>query len=102
MWTQLEITYFFNDIDQSYQVWIFHGESLPIKRNKENVFSSEKEELDENDIDDTIWMFEAAHNYFDDKSENFEELLDAEKLLYSNVKILPNYIYIDKIIQFES
>ena len=47
-------------------------------------------------------MFEAAHNYFDDKSENFEELLDAEKLLYSNVKILPNYIYIDKIIQFES
>ena len=32
-------------------------------------------------------MFGVAHNYFDDKSENFEELLDdAKKPLYSNCK----------------
>ena len=54
---------FFNGIDKSYQVWIFHGESLPIKRNNVSAFSREKEEIDEDDIDDTIEMFEAAHNY---------------------------------------
>ena len=76
---------FFNDIDQSYQEWIFHGESLPIKRNNESVFSSVKEEIDEDDVDDTIGMFEAAHNYFNDKSENFEEVVDdAKKPLYPN------------------
>ncbi|KAL4021068.1 hypothetical protein IC575_019857 [Cucumis melo] len=76
---------FFNGIDQSYQEWIFHGESLPIKRNNESVFSSVKEEIDEDDVDDTIGMFEAAHNYFNDKSENFEEVVDdAKKPLYPN------------------
>uniref|UniRef100_A0A9I9EJ40 Transposase-associated domain-containing protein n=1 Tax=Cucumis melo TaxID=3656 RepID=A0A9I9EJ40_CUCME len=76
---------FFNGIDQNYQEWIFHGESLPIKRNNESVFSSVKEEIDEDDVDDTIGMFEAAHNYFNDKSENFEELVDdANKPLYPN------------------
>ncbi|KAL0561629.1 hypothetical protein IC582_002069 [Cucumis melo] len=76
---------FFNDIDQSYQEWIFHGESLPIMRNNESVFSSVKEEIDEDDVDDTIGMFEAAHNYFNNKSENFEELVDdAKKPLYPN------------------
>ncbi|KAL0549361.1 hypothetical protein IC582_013843 [Cucumis melo] len=76
---------FFNGIDQSYQEWIFHGESLPIKRNNESVFSSVKEEIDEDDVDDTIGRFEAAHNYFNDKSENFEELVDdAKKPLYPN------------------
>ncbi|KAL0556751.1 hypothetical protein IC582_005267 [Cucumis melo] len=76
---------FFNGIDQSYQEWIFHGESLPIKRNNESVFSSVKEEIDEDDVDDTIEMFEAAHNYFKDKSENFEEVVDdAKKPLYPN------------------
>ncbi|KAL0540255.1 hypothetical protein IC582_024489 [Cucumis melo] len=50
---------FFNGIDHSYQEWIFHGESLPIKRNNESVFSSVKEEIDEDDVDDTIGMFEA-------------------------------------------
>ncbi|KAL0541605.1 hypothetical protein IC582_021658 [Cucumis melo] len=76
---------FFNGIDQSYQEWIFHGESLPINRNNESVFSSVKEEIDEDDVDDTIGMFEAAHNYFNDKSENFEEVVDdAKKPLYPN------------------
>ncbi|KAL4035704.1 hypothetical protein IC575_004409 [Cucumis melo] len=76
---------FFNGIDQSYQEWIFHGESLPIKRNNESVFSSVKEEIDEDDVDDIIGMFEAAHNYFNDKSENFEEVVDdTKKPLYPN------------------
>ena len=65
----------------------FHAESLPIKRNNESVFSSAREEIDEDDIDDAIGMFEAAHNYFNDKSENFEELVDdAKKPLYPNCK----------------
>ena len=58
-----------------------------IKRNNESVFSSARGEIHEDDVDDSIGMFEAAHNYFNDKSENFEELLDdAKKPLYPNCK----------------
>ena len=56
-----------------------------MKRNNESVFSSAREEIDEDDINDTIGMFKAAHNPFNDKSGNFEELLDdAKKPLYPN------------------
>ncbi|KAL0551479.1 hypothetical protein IC582_010567 [Cucumis melo] len=76
---------FFNDINQSYQDWIFHGESLLIKRNNESVFSSVREKIDKDDVDGTIGMFEVVYNYFNDKSENFEELVDdAKKPLYPN------------------
>ena len=68
---------FFNDMNQSYQIWIFHGTTK--EENNQSVFSSAREEIDEDDVDDTIGMFEVAHNYFDDKSENFEELLDDAK-----------------------
>ena len=78
---------FFNGIDQSYQVWIFHGESLPMKGNNESVFTSAREEIDEDNLDDTIGMFEVTHNYFNGKPENFKELLDdAKKPLYRNYK----------------
>lgn len=51
------------------------------------MFTSAREEVDDDDINDTIGMFEAAHNYFNEKSENFEKLLDdAKKLLCLNYK----------------
>ena len=59
---------FFNDIDQSYQEWIFHGESLPIKRNNESVFSSAREEIDEDDIDDAIGMSENSISHIRNSS----------------------------------
>ena len=73
---------FFNGIDKSYQVWIFHGESLPMKRNNESVFSSAREEINVDDVDDIIGMFdvgdiigmfEGAHNYFNDQVRKFWE-----------------------------
>ena len=40
---------FLNGIDQSYQTWIFHSESLSIKRNNENVSTSAREEEEDNE-----------------------------------------------------
>ncbi|XP_022155369.1 uncharacterized protein LOC111022513 [Momordica charantia] len=49
--------------------------------------TSAQEEVDDDDFDDTIGMFEAAYDYFDDNPQNFEELLgDAKKPLYPNCK----------------
>ena len=42
-----------------------------MKRNNESVFSSAREEINVDDVDDIIGMFEGAHNYFNDQVRKF-------------------------------